>query len=99
MSGTVVTIRGLRKCYGAVVAVDGIDLDIPRGAIFGLLGPNGAGKSTTFGICCGWLLPTAGLVSVLDTPSRELQDLCGRVGALDRQRPDWACALTSGYMP
>ena len=42
------SIAGLRKTYGSAAAVDGIDLEIPQGCVFGLLGPNGAGKSTTF---------------------------------------------------
>jgi ABC-type multidrug transport system ATPase subunit len=82
MSDDVVRIEGLRKCFGAVVAVDGMDLSVPRGALFGLLGPNGAGKSTTFGICCGWLLPTAGHATLLGVRSNELHRLCGRVAAL-----------------
>ncbi len=60
-----VRIRGLRKAYGGVVAVDGIDLDIARGETFALLGPNGAGKSTTVEILEGYRLRTAGEVSVL----------------------------------
>jgi len=60
-----IRIRGLRKAYGAVAAVDGIDLDIARGETFALLGPNGAGKSTTVEILEGYRLRTAGEVSVL----------------------------------
>jgi ABC-2 type transport system ATP-binding protein len=60
-----VRIRGLRKMYGGVAAVDGIDLDIARGETFALLGPNGAGKSTTVEILEGYRLRTAGEVSVL----------------------------------
>ena len=60
-----VRIRGLRKAYGGVAAVDGIDLDIARGETFALLGPNGAGKSTTIEILEGYRLRTAGEVSVL----------------------------------
>lgn len=60
-----IRIRGLRKLYGGVAAVDGIDLDIARGETFALLGPNGAGKSTTVEILEGYRLRTAGEVSVL----------------------------------
>ena len=42
-------LRGLRKAFGSVVAVDGIELDVPEGSFFGLVGPNGAGKTTTRG--------------------------------------------------
>jgi ABC-2 type transport system ATP-binding protein len=60
-----VECTGLTKSYGDVVAVDGLDLTIPRGEIFGLLGPNGAGKTTTIEILEGLLSPDAGRVSVL----------------------------------
>jgi len=60
-----VRIQGLRKVYGGVAAVDGIDLDIARGETFALLGPNGAGKSTTVEILEGYRLRTAGEVTVL----------------------------------
>jgi ABC-2 type transport system ATP-binding protein len=58
-------VRGLRKTYADVVAVDGLDLEIASGECFGLLGPNGAGKTTTIEICEGLLEPDAGEVSVL----------------------------------
>ena len=61
-------IRGLRKVYGtgrgAVEALRGIDLEVPRGAFFGLLGPNGAGKSTLINILAGLVMKTAGDVAV-----------------------------------
>jgi ABC-2 type transport system ATP-binding protein len=61
-----VRVQGLRKVYrGGVVANDGIDLDVSRGAVFGLLGPNGAGKTTLVRQITGELEPTAGQVSVL----------------------------------
>ena len=51
MSEAAISLRGLTKTYaGGKQALKGIDLDIPRGSIFGLLGPNGAGKSTTINI-------------------------------------------------
>jgi ABC-2 type transport system ATP-binding protein len=53
-------VRGLRKAYGATVAVDGLNLSISRGVCYGLLGPNGAGKSTTIGILAGNLNADAG---------------------------------------
>ena len=60
-----VEVRGLRKRYGDVTAVDGVDLGIRRGEVFGLLGPNGAGKSTTVEILQGNRDRDAGEVSVL----------------------------------
>src|ERR1051326_5673790 len=58
-------VSGLRKRYGDVVAVDGLDLEIAPGECFGLLGPNGAGKTTTIEICEGLLDADEGQVSVL----------------------------------
>jgi len=60
-----IRVRGLRKAYGDVVAVDGIDLDVAAGEVFALLGPNGAGKTTTVEILEGYRARTAGEVSVL----------------------------------
>jgi ABC-2 type transport system ATP-binding protein len=68
MTATIVTAAvradGLRKSYGATVAVDGVSLEIRGGEIFGLLGPNGAGKSTTIGMLAGLLLPDAGRAEI-----------------------------------
>ena len=58
-------VRGLRKSYGEVLAVDGLDLDIAAGECFGLLGPNGAGKTTTIEICEGLLERDSGEVTLL----------------------------------
>lgn len=59
-----VTLRGLGKDYGARTAVEAIDLDIPRGEIFGLLGPNGAGKTTTISMVAGVVTPSRGHATV-----------------------------------
>jgi ABC-2 type transport system ATP-binding protein len=58
-------LRGLRKAFAGVVAVDGLDLEVARGECFGLLGPNGAGKTTTIEICEGLTDPDAGQVQLL----------------------------------
>ena len=58
--------RGLRKSFGDFVAVDGIDLAVPRGSFYGFLGPNGAGKSTTIKCLTGLLKPTGGTFRLLD---------------------------------
>jgi ABC-2 type transport system ATP-binding protein len=73
----IVEIEGLRKIYDGkqrVVAVDGIDLSVHEGELFGLLGPNGAGKTTTISICTTRALPTAGRariagIDVVETPA------------------------------
>ena len=76
-----VDVRGLRKQYGDVTAVDGIDLGIRRGEVFGLLGPNGAGKSTTVEILQGNRSRDAGEVSVLGSdPATGTRAWRSRVG-------------------
>ncbi|WP_084074178.1 ABC transporter ATP-binding protein [Demequina sp. NBRC 110052] len=65
MTDAAISIAGLHKHYGDLHAVDGLDLEIHRGEVFGLLGPNGAGKSTTVEILEGFRRRTAGDVTVL----------------------------------
>jgi len=72
-NGPAVRADGLRKAFGSLVAVDGLDLTIDRGEVFGLLGPNGSGKTTTIRMLCGLMDPTAGRaqvagVDVVDDP-------------------------------
>src|SRR3982751_91038 len=69
----VLTTRGLVKRYGDLVAVDGVDLAVPAGDVYGLLGPNGAGKTTLMRILFGLIRPDEGSV-----------ELCGRAGALGK---------------
>jgi ABC-2 type transport system ATP-binding protein len=64
MTEYAIEARGLVKRFGEVTAVDGIDLAVPRGAIYALLGPNGAGKTTTFNILTTLTTPTAGTARV-----------------------------------
>ena len=75
------SVKGLRKTYGDVVAVDGLDLEVQSGECFGILGPNGAGKTTTMEICEGLLGADSGDVQVLgrswDTDSRALRERLG----------------------
>src|SRR5574340_1481230 len=61
----VVTIRGVSKRFGSLVALEAVDLEIRPGEIFGLLGPNGAGKTTLISIVAGLVRATAGEVRVL----------------------------------
>ncbi|MFN3865590.1 MAG: ABC transporter ATP-binding protein [Demequina sp.] len=61
---TALSLRGLTKRFGAKLAVDGIDLDIPTHSFYGVVGPNGAGKTTTLSMATGLLQPDAGAVTV-----------------------------------
>ena len=80
-SAPALRVAGLRKAYGDVVAVDGLDLTVAAGECFGLLGPNGAGKTTTIEICEGLTAPDAGDVEVLgrrwDRDERALRERLG----------------------
>jgi ABC-2 type transport system ATP-binding protein len=84
----VIEVEGLRKEYrrlrgGRTLAVDGLDLSVPEGGVFGFLGPNGAGKTTT--ICCllGLVRPTSGRACLLGADaSRDLSSVIGRVGSI-----------------
>jgi ABC-2 type transport system ATP-binding protein len=85
-----ISVRGLRKSFGDVRALDGVDLEVPPGTVLGLLGPNGAGKTTAVRIMTTLLPPDAGevLVAGLDavrnaTALREQIGLAGQYAAID----------------
>jgi ABC-2 type transport system ATP-binding protein len=75
MASAAILIRGLEKRYGAKAAVDGLDLNVPRGSFFGFLGPNGAGKSTTIRVLTGLIPFDRGTVEVLgfSLPGQEIE--------------------------
>ena len=74
-------VRGLKKWYGDVRAVDGLDLHVIAGECFGLLGPNGAGKTTTIEVCEGLLAPDGGQVELLGLQwERDEKELRQRLG-------------------
>jgi len=81
MSELAVHTRGLVRRFGSFTAVDGIDLDVERGAIFGFLGANGAGKTTAIRMLCGLLQPTGGeaIVDGVDVV-REPERVKARIG-------------------
>jgi ABC-2 type transport system ATP-binding protein len=80
-SAPAILVRDLRKRYGDVEAVRGIDFEVAAGEVFGLLGPNGAGKTTTVEILEGYRPRTSGIVSVLGhDPAQRLRALRERVG-------------------
>ncbi len=84
----VIEISGLRKEYvrlrkGRTVAVDGLDLEVPEGGVYGFLGPNGAGKTTTIRCLLGLIRPSAGACKVLGADTRtQLPSVIGRIGSL-----------------
>jgi ABC-2 type transport system ATP-binding protein len=67
-AGAALVARGLAKRYGRQVALDGLDLRVPNGTVYGFLGPNGAGKTTTMRILTGLVHPDAGSVELLGRP-------------------------------
>jgi len=77
----VVETRGLTKHYGGIVAVDGLDLNVNRGEVYGFLGPNGAGKTTTLRMLLGLIRPTSGVAKVVGERPGTPASL-GRVGAI-----------------
>ena len=85
------SLRGVRKTFADVIAVDCLDLDVARGECFGLLGPNGAGKTTTMEICEGLTVPDAGAVELLGlnwhTGANELRQRIG-IQLQETQFPD-----------
>ncbi len=86
LADAAIDLRGLRKTYGSLEAVRGIDLRVERGEVFALLGPNGAGKTTTVEILEGHRTRTAGEISVLGhDPGRNEPALKRRVGIVLQQ--------------
>ncbi|MBM7502624.1 ABC transporter ATP-binding protein [Agromyces aurantiacus] len=83
MSDLAIRTEGLTKRFGAQAAVDGIDLAVPQGAVYGFLGPNGSGKTTTIRMLLGLVRATDGTAHVLgDEMPRHLDTVLPRVGAL-----------------
>ena len=86
-----IEVRGLRKSYGALEAVRGVDFEIEEGEVFGLLGPNGAGKTTTVEILEGYRKRDAGEVSVLGhDPQRPGRDFRERIGVVLQASQLWS---------
>ncbi|HEX9562762.1 MAG TPA: ABC transporter ATP-binding protein [Gemmatimonadaceae bacterium] len=76
----------LRKTFGSIVAVEGLDLEIHRGEVFGLLGPNGSGKTTTIRMLCGLLEPTGGNATVVGVDvARDPEGVRQRIGYMSQR--------------
>src|SRR3990172_6760141 len=92
----IVTVAGLRKRFGSLVAVDGLYFAVRRGECFGMLGPNGAGKSTTLRLMLGLLEPDEGSVEMLGQSvsqyGRELRARGGGGPQADALDPDFSVA-------
>ena len=90
----VVETRAVRKVFGELVAVDGIDLALPAGRVYGLIGPNGSGKTTLIRMLVGLARPTAGEVLVLGErmPSRPLLSRIGYMTQADGIYPELSVA-------
>ncbi|HEY1355323.1 MAG TPA: ABC transporter ATP-binding protein [Solirubrobacterales bacterium] len=107
MSEPVIRVRGLRKSYGAVEALRGIDIEVGAGEVVAFLGPNGAGKTTTVEILEGYRDRDAGEVTVLgEDPADAGRSWRGRIGiVLQSSRPDpyltvrESLSLFAGYYP
>jgi len=94
-----IRITGLVKDYGSTRALDGVDLDITSGEVFGFLGPNGAGKSTTIRVLLDLLRPTAGSVEVLGlNPRSNGPALRARIGYLPGELNLPAHATAGAYL-
>ncbi|MER6334661.1 ABC transporter ATP-binding protein [Streptomyces sp. NPDC001034] len=79
-----VRARGITKCFGDVVALDGVDLNVTRGQIHGLVGPNGAGKTTLLGLLLGLAVADGGALEILGAPvGRALSAVDGVAGFVD----------------
>jgi ABC-2 type transport system ATP-binding protein len=92
MSDYVIETRELSKRYGRKLALDHLDLQVPRGRIHAIVGANGAGKSTLFRILLGFLAPTAGEARILGKDSQQLDtDDRGRIGFVNEEHtlPGW----------
>jgi ABC-2 type transport system ATP-binding protein len=74
------SLTNVRKCFGSIVALDGLSLEIERGELFGLLGPNGAGKSTMVHLSVGLLRPDTGTVTIEGLGSPDLPAVRARIG-------------------
>jgi ABC-2 type transport system ATP-binding protein len=86
MTGLAVRTIGLRKVFGELVAVEGLDLEIGTGEVFGLLGPNGSGKTTIIRMLCGLLPPTAGEISVVGVDAvRDPEGVRRRIGYMSQR--------------
>jgi ABC-2 type transport system ATP-binding protein len=86
MTDNAIIARGMTRRFGTLVAVDHVDLTVPRACVYGFLGPNGSGKSTTIRMLCGLLTPSAGEITVLgfDIPD-QAEELKKHIGYMTQR--------------
>lgn len=107
MNASALRLRGLRKTFPKVTAVDGVDLDVAKGEVFGLLGPNGAGKTTTLEIIEGLTSADSGEIEILGlTWARRAREIQSRIGVqlqstslFNKITPREALDLYGSYYP
>src|SRR5678815_547471 len=93
---TALELRNVRKTFGATVAVEGMDLVVPRGALYGVIGPNGAGKTTCIRMIMSILMPDTGELRVLGRRSAlEAKD---RIGYLPEERGTYRKMKVGAYL-
>ncbi len=81
-----VVANGLRKTFGALVAVEGLTMTVPRGEVFGFLGPNGSGKTTTIRMLCGLMEPSGGSATVVGYDvRRDAEQIRRRIGYMSQK--------------
>jgi len=86
MTELAIHVRGLTKRFGALVAVNGVNLEVPRACVYGFLGPNGSGKSTTIRMLCGILDPTGGSGRVVGYDiARDAERIKERIGYMTQR--------------
>ena len=89
-AGPAIEAHGLTRRFGDLVAVDNLELSIPRSRIYGFLGPNGSGKSTTIRMLCGLIRPTSGTIRVLDLDiPRQAESLRTLIGYMTQRFSLW----------
>ena len=89
MSGEAIRTEGLSKRFGDVLAVDGLDLSVRPGEIFGFLGPNGAGKTTTIRLLLHLLRPSAGRAWLMGVPTEDVEAAHRHVGYVPGEVALW----------
>src|SRR5215510_2342969 len=97
-SEVAIRVRGLRKVYGEIEAVRGVDLDVHAGEIFGLIGPDGAGKTSTFQILGGVMPATAGEAMMLGRSARDARSYVGYLTQVFSLYHDLSVAENLRYM-